>query len=186
MTRPDRGNAAVSWPFDQMMTLLLRQVKRPIAAFGIELSDAEADSIARQIANHSRLDDKALAVRAALVKVVGESEALLKNRWELTFEQSVDTNMDSIPGWESTADFLDIANEKINAELRISVGAALVTALGDRRYARHLIFQSGRDEQDVDTVIARRVLAFASGLEFGAPEWAAQIELWASAPDDPS
>jgi hypothetical protein len=169
-----------------MMTLLLRQVKRPIAAFGVELSDAEADLIAHQIASRANLDDKAQAVREALTKVVAESEALLKDRWRLTFEQSVDTSMEAIPGWESTADFLDIANEKINAELRISVGSALVTALGDRRYARHLIFQSGRDEHDVDTVIARRVLAFASGFEFGAPEWAAQIELWASAPDDPS
>ncbi|MEP7293700.1 MAG: hypothetical protein ABI835_18070, partial [Chloroflexota bacterium] len=83
-------------------------------------------------------------------------------RWNLSFEQSLDTEMTEIPGWESTAEFLEIANEKANAELRISTGVSLVAALGDWRFERELRFLAGRAD-DLDGVIAGRVLEMGKG-----------------------
>ena len=97
-----------------------------------------------------------LGTAVALVALVAESEGVLAG-WSLTFEQALDTEMGDVPGWESTAEFLEIANEKANAELRISTGSILVAALGDARYAARLRFLASR-EDDLDGVIARRVL----------------------------
>ncbi|MFN8449948.1 MAG: hypothetical protein U0521_15520 [Anaerolineae bacterium] len=51
------------------------------------------------------------ALRRALADLIAESEQVLAG-WNLTFRQSLDTEIDAIPGWTSTAEFLEIANEK--------------------------------------------------------------------------
>lgn len=156
---PNRRSAFADAPFAELLAILLRQLRRPLASHGATLSDADVDALAKAIATD---DDSAAPlepIHAALIALVAESETILA-QWDLTFEQSLDAEMNDIPGWETTAEFLDVANEKANAELRISTGAALLVALGDLRYASLLQFLAERGE-DPDGVIAQRVLAFA-------------------------
>ena len=155
---PNRRSAFEDAPFAELLAILLRQIRRPLASQGVTLSDAEADALAQAITAHAEPDATVAAIRAALVALVAESEQVLA-QWGLSFAQSLDAQMDEIPGWESTAEFLDVANEKANAELRISTGAALLVALGDPRYVALLQLLVERGDVP-DGVIARRVLAF--------------------------
>lgn len=160
MLPPDPISTYQNAPLNELLAILLRQFRRPLAGRGVELSDAEAEALAERIVARKALGEKAEAIRVALVELVAESEALLAG-WKLTFEQALDTEMGDVPGWESTAEFLEIANEKANAELRISTGSILLVALGDEQYTARLRFLAGR-EDDLDGVIARRVLALSS------------------------
>ncbi len=161
---PERHSAFEDAPFTELLAILLRQLRRPLASQGVTISDADADALAQAIAARAEPDSTVEAIHAALLALVADSEAVLA-QWNLTFAQSLDAQMNDIPGWESTAEFLDIANEKANAELRISTGAALLVALGDPRYVPllRLLVERASDGNvaDPDDIIARRVLAFA-------------------------
>ncbi len=178
MVRPDRASLASTAPLDDLLTLLLRQFRRPLALHNVDLKDADAQAIAQAIVQRQPPDARAQAVRDALTRLIAESEAVLK-QWNLTFEQAMETGMDAMPGWETTSEFLDLANEKSNAEIRIAAGSALVTALGDCRYLPHLLYLAARDDDDLDTAIARRVLLFQSGVDPAAPDWLARVRAWA-------
>ncbi len=156
MIPPDPLAAYQAAPLADLLAILLRQFRRPLVSRGVHFTDADAEKLAGEIVAHGELSEISAKVRAALVDLVAESYAALE-RWNLTFQQSLDTEMSDIPGWETTADFLVIANEKTNAELRISTGAALLAALGDPRYEADLRFLAARPD-DLDGVIARRVL----------------------------
>ncbi|MEO8391709.1 MAG: hypothetical protein ABI700_01835 [Chloroflexota bacterium] len=177
MIPPDPLLAYQNAPLGDLLSILLRQVRRPLKGHGVDLTDAEAESLAHDLTAHAPLSEKAQAIRAALVDLIAESETVL-TRWNLTFQQSLDTEMKDISGWESTAEFLEIANEKANAELRISTGASLLAALGDLRYASDLLFLVERGEDDLDAVIARRVLLFASGIDPHETHWLDQLRAW--------
>lgn len=163
----------------ELLAILLRQFRRPLAAHGVILSDAEAAEIASAAVERVPLTEKAQTARKALIELVAESERVLAG-WNLTFEQSLDTEMGAIPGWTTTAEFLEVANEKANAELRISTGAALLVALGDYRYTHQLLYiveHSGADA-DLDEVIARRVLLFVSGINADESDWLDKLRAW--------
>lgn len=173
-------NALEQAPFDELLTILLRQFKCLLAARGVDLSDAELTTLAQSVAARRDLSpdraEKAAAIRAALVEIVQESEQVLA-RWTLTFNDSLATGMDAVPGWETTAEFLEIANEKSNAEIRIAAGSGLLGALGDLRYADYLLHLAAGD-YDADTAIARQVLAFVSDTDRTQPGWLDQVRAW--------
>lgn len=148
-------------PLDELLTILLRQFKRPLASKGITLEDAEAGAIAQAIVAQAAPSENAVKIRAALAELIRESEQVLAG-WNLTFERSINAEMDDIGGWETTAEFIEIANQKANAELRISTGSALVAALGDSSFVPHLHTLISRAMPDLDTVIAERVLTLIS------------------------
>jgi hypothetical protein len=157
MTDPAETFATLS--IGELLTVLLKQMKRPLASVGVTIADDEAKRCVQ-----SRIEGRwqePPGLLQGLAAAIKESEAVLA-RWGLTFQQSLDTPMDKIPGWETTAEFLELANEKANAELRITLGAALTLALGGERgfvpYLEHLAAGEYGDE----TVIARRVLAFSN------------------------
>lgn len=156
--RPDPLANYRTAPLDDLLTILLRQFRRPLATRQIQLSDADAAALAKRIAAREPLTDGDQAIRAALAELVRESEGVLA-RWSLTFEQSLRTAVSDIPGWETTSDFLELAAEKTNAELRISTGSALLAALGDSGFAANLRTVIATAEPDLETVIAERVLA---------------------------
>jgi hypothetical protein len=179
---PDRLAAYRNAPLAELLTILLRQYRRPLAGHGIHLSDREAEALAGQIAANGIPDEQTRILRGALIALIEASKQTLA-RYGLTFQQSLDAEMTDIPGWETTAEFLEIANEKANAELRISTGAALLTALGDARYAADLLFLVERGEDtpsdgDLDAVIARRALLFASGIKSDDPNWRGKLQAW--------
>ncbi len=177
MMRPDPVAVYRSAPLADLLAILLRQYRRPLATHGVDLSDAQAEALSRAIVSRAALADLAQNVRAALADLVDESMGVLA-RFNLTFAQSLDTEMSAIPGWETTAEFLEIANEKANAELRISTGAALLTALGDPRYGPELLALVARGDDDLDGVIARRVLLLASSTADDDPQWLDKVRAW--------
>jgi hypothetical protein len=166
-------------PFAEVIRLLLGQFRRLLAERDLTLTPAEITTIAAQLAGGGEVDDAMKTLRDRMIAIVAESEAVLAG-WHLSFAESLKTGMEAMPGWETTAEFLEIANTKSNAELRISAGAALVTALGDGRYAPYLLdlIEHDPDEEDVDAVIARRVLLFASGVDDQAGNWREQVRVW--------
>lgn len=172
----DPARRAAEAPLDELAALLLRQFKRPLAAQGVNLSDADIAALSAAV--HRAPLPESAPVRAGLRAAIAESEAVLA-RWGLTFRQSLQTTMTDIPGWQSTAEFLQIAEEKANAELRIAAGAALLAALGDLAYVPHLLDLIAHDPDDLDAIIARRVLTLVSGIAPAAPDWEGQMRAWA-------
>lgn len=180
MVRPDRASLAQTAPLEELLSLLLRQYKRPLETQGVSLSNADAQALANDILQRNPASAQAAAVCAALAALVDESLGVLAG-WNLTFAQSLETDMDAMPGWETTAEFLDVANEKSNAEIRIAAGATLLAALGDLRHGDAVYYLATHDSEDVDSVIARRVLLFRSGVDPAAPDWPAQVRDWLGA-----
>ncbi|NOG48943.1 MAG: hypothetical protein HND48_05395 [Chloroflexi bacterium] len=71
--------------------------------------------------------------------------------------------MEEMLGGDTTADFLSLANEKVNAELRISAGSALRLLFGESAALRDVLTTAKHgadDPEDVDAVIAVRALAY--------------------------
>jgi hypothetical protein len=169
--RPDRDQTLSQAPLSDLLAILLRQHRHLLAERGIELTEAEI----RELAANMPVGDSPL--RAALIDIVEESLTVLA-RWDLTFPLALKTDMNALPGWETTAEFLEIANAKSNAELRISSGATLVAALGDWRYGHLLLAAIDHDPAEVDTVTARRVLSLASGIAPDAEDWSTHISQW--------
>jgi hypothetical protein len=179
---PDLAGNVENWDFDKLIAILIRQFARPLAAHNVEYSEAQIQEIAHNVATRVQPDDHIKPLRDALINIIQESEQVL-GQWNLTFARSLQTPMTDMPGWETTADFLDIANEKVNAEVRISAGASLLTTLGDPRYAPYLLQAIDHDlavsgALDVDAAIARRALLFAADVGSTDADWLAQLRQW--------
>lgn len=158
----NRAENVKNWTMDMLLLILLRQFKRLLQERGVTLTETEMQTIAQAAAEHRLASEQITAVRTAIIEIVEESLSVLQG-WDLTYAQSLATSMDAMPGWETTADFLELANEKGNAELRISTGSALLAGLGDPRYLAYLraCAKHGADDpEDVDAVIAQKVLDF--------------------------
>jgi hypothetical protein len=143
-------------PLSELTVLLLKQFRRLLAERGVSLTTEDIDAIGTDRAQH------VLASRIVpiVAQLVAESENELHTRFGMIFAQALSTPMDKITGWETTAEFLELANHKSNAELRISAGASLLAFLGDSGYTAHLACVIADDDgrMDVDAVIAQRAL----------------------------
>ena len=148
-------------PLDELLAVLLRQFRRLLLAHGLPLSDEDAAMMAAALARRDLSDARMGRLRTALIALVEESEGVLAGMG-LTFAQSLRAEMTDLPGWESTADFLEMAEQKANAELRISAGSSLLVLLGESRFTANLravlerATETGRP--DLDSVIAERAL----------------------------
>ena len=103
-------------PLATLIADLLKQINKPslLGERGIHLSKEEIDKIAEEAKAEMPLRD-------AIFDIVQESIAELKSRFGFGYEESLRTqDMNAIGGWETTADFLELANTKSNAELRVS------------------------------------------------------------------
>jgi hypothetical protein len=85
--------------------------------------------------------------------------------------------MSDISGWQTTAEFLEIANHKNNAELRISAGTSLMVFLGDVRLAAYLftVIHNDNGLDDVDAMIAKRALSHYTRVAVDAADWEAKV-----------
>ncbi len=160
-------------PLEELLMILLRQFKTLIAP--IEIKDTMTFALRR--VENAPLDAEAEALRERLIDLVSESERVLAG-WDLSFAESLLTEMGDMPGWETTAEFLEIANAKSNAELRIAAGSVLLAALGDLRRVPYLLTAIAHDPDEVETVAAKRLLAQRSGIDPGAADWQTQICSW--------
>ncbi len=176
MLPTDRAQTFANAPMQDLLSVLLRQLKRPLATQGFKLTDAEANRLATERVD-GKIPQRSLELVAALESIVHESETVLADL-ELTFQTSFDADLSIIGNWHTTAEFLDIANEKSNAELRITLGSALDMAfVGDDQYAPYLLFLAEGDHGD-ETVIAQRILSFATGIAVDKPDWLKQVRSW--------
>lgn len=174
--RTDRPQFLRAAPLSDLLAILLRQHRRLLAERGISLTEARIQALAQQMADRA-LPDDAAAICEALASIVAESMGTLAG-WNLTFAESLRTDMNAMPGWETTSEFLEIANEKGNAELRIVSGAVLLAALDDLRYTGELLAAIAHDPDELETIAGRRVLSQASGLAPDAPDWPERIRAW--------
>ncbi|MBZ0304013.1 MAG: hypothetical protein K8J31_30015 [Anaerolineae bacterium] len=175
--RLDRTQVLEQAPLPELLTILLRQYKRLLAERGLDFTEDDLQALARQMAEGAPLPESAESLRQILVDLVTESEQVLA-RWNLTFGESLRTEMTDLPGWETTSEFLELANEKGNAELRIASAAVLVAALGDVRFADHLLAAIDHDPDEIETVVARRVLSQRSGITGHSPDWSQKMRAW--------
>lgn len=176
------GNVA-GWTIAELTLILLRQFKRLLAEREVALTDAQMREIAEAVAERRPLPEPAPEIRAALVDVVGGSVARLRE-WDLTFEQSLQTEMTDLTAlWQTTAEFLDVANEKVNAEIRIGAGSSLLALLGDASGAAYLLAAIQHDlrvhgDLDADAMIARRALLYAADVPPDADDWLERVGAW--------
>ncbi len=179
----DRVGNVSKWTIAELTLILLRQFKRLLAERDADFSDAELREIADKVQNRQTPGPKMLKIRTVLADMVQESLAVL-GEWDLTFVQSLKTDMNDLAHrWQTTADFLDVANRKTNAELRISAGSALMALLGEPVNAEYLLQAvdydlTTYDELDIDAVIAKRALLYAAQIPESAPDWLAQARAW--------
>lgn len=161
MLPPNPAEKLFAAPVADLVSVLLKQFKRLLHDRDIILTTADIESIGQAVAVQDPLPEKAETVRAAVIDLVKASEDELQQRFGRSFAQSLTTDMNSIGGWETTADFLEIANHKSNAELRISAGASLLVFLGDLTRTDHLLTVIRHDAgaHDVDAAFAIRALA---------------------------
>lgn len=180
MPAPNPTHSLKNAPLVEIVVLLLRQFKRLLAQAGIDLTTDEMTAIGNAIATSQPLPDKTDAIKVVIADLVSESIALLRERFQRSFAESLATDMKMIGGWETTAEFLEIAEVKSNAELRIAAGAALLALLGETRFADCLVSVMNHDAglDDVDAVFARRALAHIVQIPADAPDWLAQVQAW--------
>ncbi|MEO0597122.1 MAG: hypothetical protein AAF126_13500, partial [Chloroflexota bacterium] len=160
---------------------LMKQFNKPtlLGARDVTLTKAQMDAIATALTEKNTLPDTVPAINDALADIIRESENELQDRFSLDFATALrTTDISAVAEWESTADFLEIANHKSNAELRISAGASLMTFLGDGRFGHHLLSVIDVDAgiNDVDAVIARRALSQFAGVAYDAGNWREAVE----------
>ncbi|MBI1276627.1 MAG: hypothetical protein GC179_00725 [Anaerolineaceae bacterium] len=172
----DRAHTFADAPMADLLSVLLRQLKRPLATQGFKLTDAEANRLATERVE-GKTPQRSLELVAALEEVVRESESVLA-KLGLTFQTSLDADLSTVGNWKTTAEFLDIANEKANAELRITLGSALDMAfVGDDQFALYLLFLAEGNHGD-ETVIAQRILSFVTGIAADKHDWLKQVRSW--------
>ncbi|MFW5748748.1 MAG: hypothetical protein ACOCYT_03960 [Chloroflexota bacterium] len=179
---PDRAGNAEQWEVDILTVILLRQFKRLLAQRGVDLTDAQMQAHGAAVAAHQ---PDAVSVCTALDDIVRESVDRL-GEWDLTFARALAADMTDMNHlWETTAEFLDVANEKVNAEVRISAGSSLMVLLGDCRNAVYLIEAIEHDlgtygSLDVDAVIARRALLHTARIDADDADWLRKVRDWIS------
>ncbi len=173
---PNRADALRDAPVIDIIDILLKQFKTLLARHDIDFTTSQQKTLVAAIAREATDFPQYAALCAALRDLVRESVDVLK-QWDFTFAQSLRATMDSIPGWQTTADFLELANEKGNAELRISAGSTLLVLLGDRDYVSYLfdVLDDDNGAGDVDAALAQRALCFLTKVDHRAPDWLAQV-----------
>lgn len=168
-------------PLTILVPDLLKQFTKPtlLGQRGVLLSKSEIDAIGELLAEGQSLPDNVAEINLALRDIVQESITLLDEKFGLTFAQALQTsNISDVAEWETTADFLEIANEKSNAELRISAGCSLMAFLGDVSLAEHLltVIEVDAGANDVDAMIAKRALSHYTGVDIDAEDWVEQVK----------
>jgi hypothetical protein len=147
-------------PATELITLLLQQFKRPFVEQGIDTSPEGLQPLIDAASAHQPLPDTADAIRTLLRSIIRESEATLRDDFGFTFAESLHKTMEDVTGWTSTAEFLDRANDKSTAELRISTASILLAFLGDPTFLSHVrtVIEADEGLEDVDGVLAKRAL----------------------------
>lgn len=153
-------------PLQEILQLLLAQLDAALTQRGHHLSDSESRDLISALAAGER-PQCVKDLSAALIALVEDSLKTLRLRFALDFAGSLAADVTQMADWESTADLLTIANEKAQAEQTVVIASALLVACGRIEYVTHLIevIEDDAGAQDIDAVIARRILRQFGGIE---------------------
>lgn len=142
-------------PLSEILAFLLKQLRRPLLAQGFPPSQLNEAVLAQQLMQR---DTSLTRLHEALQNVLQESEHQLA-QWGMSFSESLETPLGQMSGWETTADFLELATLKSNAELRIASASLLLVWLDAPRYRPYLAFMVAHPHHDeLSSIIALRVL----------------------------
>ncbi|MGB1285153.1 MAG: hypothetical protein ACPG7F_01360 [Aggregatilineales bacterium] len=180
MPPPNPAEKLYHAPLSDLAVLLLKQFARLLTDRDIPLKIPEMTAIGMAIEADNTLPEKSLQLITVLETLIHESEKELQTRFEMTFAASLATDMDAIDNWESTGEFIELANYKSNAELRISAAATLLTLFGVYTHTHHLLTVIAADNgiDDVDAVLAKRALTHASGIDIRTQDELVLIHGW--------
>ncbi len=166
-------------PYSNVLLILLDSLRPALLARSISLGADDARDLAAALLDGREYEPAAM-LDATVAKLVEARLLLLRESWGLDFATALRSDLADIGSWQSTAEFLELANAKAEAETQIALGSALLAALGRHEYANNLLdliaFDAGED--DVDTQIAKRVLLRVSGVDGADTDWLAQIKRW--------
>lgn len=181
MPPPNPAYQLLHAPFADIIKILLPQFRRLLEQRDIQLTQADIETLSNSITEKTIPADYEV-LKEAFRDIVQESIAELQNRFNLNFAESLHASMKQLVDWEktTTANFLEVANHKNNAELRISAGSSLLVAWGDLQYADYLltVIEADGNADDVDAVIAKRVLAHVSDISLDQKDWLQAIHNW--------
>lgn len=166
-------------PFDEILHLLLGQLDNALTGRDPSLgANPSSDLIAALEAGETPESVKDLA--AALIRIVEDNIKTLRERFSVDFASSLAADITQVAAWESTADFLSIANEKAGAEQAIVIASALLVACGKSEYASYLIdaIEADAGALDVDAVIARRILRHVGAIDSVNTDAPSQAGAW--------
>lgn len=165
-------------PLEDLAGLLMKQFQRLLAERGLPLTTAQIGDIGERIAYSQPLPPELTDLSTHLCELVAESVHELQTRFGMSFDKALHTQMDAIGGWETTGEFIDLANHKSNAELRISAGSTLLVMLGDAVYVPYLLSVIDADQgvMDVDAALAQRALCHLTGTHPEDADWLASVQ----------
>ena len=166
-------------PFSDVLLILLDSLRPALSAQGITLGADDARDLAAALAD-GRGHGKAAMIEEAVVQVVEARLLLLRDSWRMDFPAALRSDLADIGSWQTTAEFLELANAKAEAETQIALGSALLVALGRHNYAKYLfdMIEYDAGDNDVDTHIAKRALLQVSGVDGATTDWLAQVRRW--------
>lgn len=146
-------------PLAELISLLFQQFNKPFVEHNIDTSPDALHRLTEAAAAHQSLPEME-TIRSVLHTIIRESEATLRDEFGFTFADSLGKTMNDVTGWTSTAEFIDKANTKSTAELRISTSSLLLAFLGDATFVPHLrtVLADDAEAEDVDGVLALRAL----------------------------
>ncbi|MCY4072669.1 MAG: hypothetical protein OXG60_15350 [Chloroflexi bacterium] len=166
-------------PLQEILHLLLRQLDGALTGRDPSLgTHPSRDLIAALEAGETPENVKDLA--AVLMALVEDNLKILRHRLSVDFAGSLAADITQLTGWESTADFLSIADEKAQAEQAIVIASALLLACGRSEYASYLIevIEDDAGALDVDAVIARRMLLHVGAIDSADADAPSQARAW--------
>ncbi len=166
-------------PLQEILHLLFRQLDGALTRREPSLgAKPSRDLIAALAAGETPESVKDLA--AALISIVEDNLKTLRDRLSVDFAGSLAADITQVADWQSTADFLSIANEKAGAEQAIMIASALLVACGKSQYASYLIevIEDDAGALDVDAVIARRILLHVGAIDSVNKDTPSQARAW--------
>ncbi|MCY4021416.1 MAG: hypothetical protein OXG39_18560 [Chloroflexi bacterium] len=175
----DKLDRLAKAPLQEILHLLFRQLDGALRQRDPSLdTSAWRDLIAALEAGET--PESVTRLAAVLIALVEDKLKTLRDRFSVDFAGSLAADITQMTDWESTAEFLSIAEEKAQAEQEIVIASALLVACGRSEYASYLIevIEDDAGALDVDAVIARRLLLHAGAIDATNADAPSQARAW--------
>ena len=148
-----------SAPVSEVLLMLLSHLRSALADAGLALSGAANQELAAALANGDPHPSREALIKT-LTALVDDSLKALQAGWGQDFAAALGAEVSGPSAWETTAEYLALANQKAELETRIVTGSALLVAAGRGEYAMHLqdVIKQDAGALDVDAIVAGRIL----------------------------